>query len=125
MYTNYNDYRNDSNAPYSMTARINRSPEIARKFMEELQPVNDEMLTNFYTRTEIAEKELVSYGIHQHLYGTKRVWSCHTSSRYCFICTKAQYIDIHRSINTQLLKLCPDLQRVRITLTVVNNEVQV
>ena len=96
MYQNYRDFRNIDD--YAMTARLSRTSSEDRKIMEELLPINEEPLWNFIKRTEIAEQKLVEHAINHHLYGTKRVWSCHTSSRYCFICTMAQYINVTRSL---------------------------
>jgi hypothetical protein len=95
-YNNYTDYRNTSD--YSMTARINRTQSSDRKIMEELLPINGEPILTYLARTDIAETKLTEYSIQHHLYGTKRVWSCHTSSRYCFICTLAQYVNTNRTL---------------------------
>lgn len=96
-YNNYTDYRGTDN--YAMTARINRgvSPE-ERHIMEELQPMDEELLSNYIKRTEIAEHNLCKYSIQHHLYGTKKVWACHTSSRYCFICVLVQFVNVTRAI---------------------------
>lgn len=102
-YQNYTDYRNTND--YAMTQRINRGSSEERKIMEELLPVSGEKLTTFLKRTEIGEQKLIEHSIQHHLYGTKRVWSCHTSSRYCFICTTSQYLNVNRSLFISLQEL--------------------
>ncbi len=111
MYQNYKDFRKIDD--YAMTARINRTQTEDRKIMEELQPMDGEFLSNYIKRTELAEQKLIEYSINHHLYGTKRVWSCHTSSRYCFICTMAQYLQNNRSI---LLSLEKSTERYQIKI---------
>ncbi len=105
MFNNYTDYRNLGHNDYAMTSRINRSSASERKIMEEFHPIHEETLTNYLKRTDIAENKLCEYGINHHLFGTKKTWSCHESSRYCFICTFAQYINTHRAINNELMLL--------------------
>lgn len=95
-YSNYRDMRYTDD--YAMTSRINRTSAEERKIMEELLPIDGESLDNFVKRTAIAEQKLVEHAVAHHLYGTKRVWSCHTTSRYCFICTMAQFIECTRAI---------------------------
>jgi hypothetical protein len=95
-YNNYTDFRNHDD--YAMTARINRTSSEERKIMDELSPISGENLKTFIKRTSLAERKLTEYAVTHHLYGTKRVWSCHTSSRYCFICTMAQYIEVNRMV---------------------------
>jgi hypothetical protein len=102
-YNNYTDYRNTND--YAMTARISRTSSEDRKIMEELLPIDGEPILNFIQRTDIAESKLTQYSVQHHLYGTKRVWSCHTSSRYCFICTMAQYINVNRAIYKSLSEI--------------------
>lgn len=102
-YNNYTDYRNT--ADYAMTARINRTSSEDRKIMEELLPVNGETVFNFLKRSDIAEQKLIEYSLQHHLYGTKRVWSCHTSSRYCFICNLSQYLNMLRAMYNGLSDL--------------------
>jgi hypothetical protein len=99
-FQNYEDMRSSSD--YAMTSRIRRADPQQRKIMEELMPVDEELLLTYIKRTDIATNELCKYGVHQHLFGTKREWSCHTTSRYCFICTMAQFIDTMRGILTMI-----------------------
>jgi hypothetical protein len=115
-YNNYTDYRNIND--YAMTARINRTSAEDRKIMEELLPIDGEPLDNYIERTNIAEQKLTEHAIQHHLYGTKRVWSCHTSSRYCFICTMAQYINTTRSI----LMMMKDLEKTKYIINVDNSQ---
>ncbi len=103
LYQNYNDMRNTND--YAMTSRINRTSAEERKIMEELLPVDGELLTTYIQRTDIAESKLCEHSIQHHLFGTKRTWSCHTSSRYCFICTLAQYINVNRSLYNSLQEI--------------------
>lgn len=114
-YNNYTDYRNIND--YAMTARINRTSAEDRKIMEELLPMDNEPLDNYIQRSAIAEQKLTEHAIQHHLYGTKRVWSCHTSSRYCFICTMAQYININRS----LFMMLKDLEKTKDFIIHIDN----
>lgn len=95
-FPNYNDLRNNND--YSLTGRVNRSDPETRKIMEELNPIDGENLDNFIQRTIIAEEKLCEYSMQHHMYGTKKAWACHTTSRYCFICTLVQFVNVHRMI---------------------------
>ncbi len=111
MYQNYTDLRGIG-SDYSTIRRSDPSGQkLGRKFMEELMPVDKETLLNWYHRSEIAEDKLCEYSIQHHIYGTKKTWTCHDSSRYCFICTLVQYVNSHRIINSSLSNLI-DLSRV-------------
>ncbi len=102
-YQNYNDYRGMMDGNYSQTSRIQRSNPEERKLMTELNPVDGETLTNFIKRTDIAENEVIKYAIQHHLFGTRKgAWACHTTTRYCFICVTAQFLNICRTLFTQL-----------------------
>ncbi len=81
--------------------------------MEELIPVDNEEILTFIKRTDIAESKCLKYGYNHHLHGTKRVWSCHTSSRYCFICTMCQLLETNRAIAYSLPKFI-DLSNLRL-----------
>lgn len=118
MYQNYTDFRNSND--YAMTARINRTSSEDRKFMEELMPVNGELLITYIQRSEIAEQKLIEHSIQHHLYGTKRVWACHTSSRYCFICTMAQFLNVNRAMFT-LLPTIRNLENIKIKVDDTQN----
>ena len=112
-YTMYQNYRDFRNAPdYAMTARINRTQTEDRKIMEELLPVDQETLSTYLERTDIAESKLIEYSINHHLFGTKRVWSCHTSSRYCFICTLCQYLNSQRALYNSLKEIVDTTQLI-------------
>ena len=114
MYQNYNDYRGEDD--YAVTSRINRTSAEQRKIMEELLPYDTQLLSDWLKQAEIAEEQLTKNAVHHHLYGTKKAWACHTTSRYCFICVMAQYINTHRSIY-MLLGEKYDLAKIRIHVT--------
>jgi hypothetical protein len=114
IYQNYVDQRQVDD--YAMTARINRTSSEDRKIMDELLPMDGELLANYIKRSDIAASKLTKYSVNHHLYGTKRVWSCHTSSRYCFICTMAQSLEVLRALYTTLEKTT-DLSNIYIGLT--------
>lgn len=118
-YQNYRDYRNIND--YAMTARINRTSVEERKIMEELLPVDGELLTTYIKRSSVAEQKLTEHSIQHHLYGTKKVWACHTSSRYCFICTMAQYVNVHRALWNSLADVI-DISKITISVNVVEGE---
>ncbi len=119
MYQNYKDFRDTND--YAMTARINRTSAEDRKLMEELFPINGETLETYLKRTDIAESKLIEYSINHHLYGTKRVWSCHTSSRYCFICTLSQFLNSNRALYNSLQNII-DTSKILIH---VNNDTEI
>lgn len=118
MYQNYKDFRNTPD--YAMTARINRSSAEDRKIMEELLPTNNENVITFLQRSDLASSKLIEYSINHHLYGTKRVWSCHTTSRYCFICTLSQFLNILRSTLSSISDLV-DLTKLYFKITQQDN----
>lgn len=101
-YQNYQSYPQESD--YAMTQRISRTSHEEIKIMQELNPVDGEPLETYLKRKSIAEAKLTEYAITHHLYGTKRAWSCHTSSRYCFICTMAQLIDNNTAISQEIIR---------------------
>ncbi len=103
-YTNYTDYSTEQNM-YAMHTAI-RSRNIEElKYMEELFPEDGEHLDTWIRRTARHVHKLTEYAYHQHIYGTKRTWSCHESSRYCFICTLSQMLDILRNMALDILEL--------------------
>jgi len=123
LYQNYNDYREASYQNYAVTSKINRTTREERKIMEELSPVDGELLSTYLKRTEIAEHELIQYSIHYHLYGTRKgAWACHTGSRYCFICSTAQYLNVNRAIYENLSQIV-DLTKIIIHITHNEDEI--
>lgn len=88
--------------------------------MEELHPVDGEQLLTFMSRTEKAISNLTEYSNNQHIYNTSKTWSCHTTSRYCFICVSNQYISVLRSI-IELLPEMVMLEQVHIKLHEIPN----
>lgn len=111
MYQNYKDFRNEPD--YAMTARINRTSSEDKKMLTELMPMDGEFLLNYLERSDIGESQLNQYAINHHLYGTKRVWSCHTSSRSCFICTIVQFNNSNRAILSTLKDII-NLEKIKI-----------
>ncbi len=101
-YTNYTDYSSENNM-YAMHTTT-RSRDIEQlKYFEELFPEENEPLDIWLRRTARHVHKLVEYSQHQHVYGTKRTWSCHASSRYCFICTLCQMIENLRNTSIDML----------------------
>ncbi len=74
------------------------------KFMEELFPEEDEALENWIRRTARHVHKLTEYAFHQHIYGTKRTWACHESSRYCFICVLSQMLETLRNCSMDMIE---------------------
>ncbi len=102
-YQNYTDYRGFSD--YSTTKRLSHE-ETKQKYMEEINPLPDEILLSFFKRTDKHIQQLNEYSSQHHLVGTKKgAWQCHTSSRYCFICVQIQLTNLLTSIINTL----PDL----------------
>ncbi len=101
-YSNYTDYSTQENM-YAMHSTVRARDVEALKYMEELFPEENEPLEVWIRRTARHVHKLVEYAHHQHVYGTKRTWSCHQSSRYCFICVMAQMLETIRNVSMDLL----------------------
>ncbi len=69
-----------------------------RKFMQEFFPIDREPLSIYISRTNLSSKKIIESSVHKHLYGGKKVWPCHTTSRYCPICILAQQVEQLRQI---------------------------
>jgi len=102
-YTNYTDYSEEKSMYAMHTATRARDVE-AMKYFEELYPENGEHLDTWIRRSARHVHKLSEYAYHQHIYGTKRTWSCHESSRYCFICTMASFIEVLRNMAMDMLE---------------------
>ncbi len=96
-FQNYQDYTTDGDN-YAMTAKFKRPlDKHEKKFLEELNPVNGESLITYMKRSDLSASNVCGYGHSQHLWGTsKGEWACHRTSRYCFICTQIQHIQMLR-----------------------------
>jgi hypothetical protein len=119
LYSNYIDYRGTDD--YAVTARINRSSAEERKLVEELSPVDGELLITFIERTSLGIEKVCENGIKHHLFGTKKVWACHTSSRYCFICVMAQYVSTLGALWITLREVMPEEEVRRYHINVDNS----
>ncbi len=96
---------------YAMHASV-RSRDIERlKYFEELFPEDQEPLAIWLRRTARHVHQLTEYAQHQHVYGTKRTWSCHESSRYCFICTLCSMVENLRNTSMDMLSLIDTPQK--------------
>lgn len=100
-YQNYQDYESDNYNDYSQTSRIS-SRDIERKFMDEFFPVTNETLDIYYARTAIATHELIESSMYKHIYGGRKPWPSHTSSRYCPICVLCQQVETYRQLIEKL-----------------------
>jgi len=96
-FQNFQDYTSDSDN-YAMTAKFKRPLDKSeKKFLAELNPVNGEAISTYMKRSDLSAQNVCGYAHQQHLYGTsKGEWACHRTSRYCFICTQTQHIQILR-----------------------------
>ncbi len=101
-YHNYTDYSQEQNM-YAMHKTLRQNEDEHMKYFEELFPEPDEPLETWLRRTARHVHKLVEYSQHQHVYGTKRTWSCHASSRYCFICTLCNMLDTIRNVSLDML----------------------
>ncbi len=99
----YQYFQNYSNNPddYSETARIYRHTD-EQKFMEELNPVNEEYVTSFIARTAIATEKLIEHSMYKHIYGGRKPWPSHTATRYCPVCTLCQFVNLFRDFCIEL-----------------------
>ncbi len=121
MYQNYSNYHSKDYEDYSRTSAIRPQNVQERKIMEELHPINNELLITFIERTAKAEEKLTEYALNHHVYGTSKTWSCHTTSRYCFICVMSQFIDVNRALYESLQEIIPNLSEVHIKVSEVPN----
>ncbi len=104
-YTNYSDEKN----MFSMTTpHMYQRDEEANKFFEEILPINTEDVKVWIERTQVHTTKLTEYSRNQHIYGTRTTWACHKSSRYCFICTLCDFVDVLRMFIQGIQDLFPD-----------------
>ncbi len=102
-YTNYTDYSQENNM-YAMHTTVRARDIEQLKYFEELFPEENEPLDIWVRRTARHVHKLTEYSQHQHVYGTKRTWSCHASSRYCFICTLCTMLDCIRNVSIDMIE---------------------
>ncbi len=102
-YSNYTDYSKEENM-YAMHTTVRARDIEHLKYFEELFPEEQEPLEIWLRRTARHVHKLVEYAQHQHVYGTKRTWSCHESSRYCFICTLCSMVENIRNTSMDMLE---------------------
>ncbi len=108
-YVNYQDERN----MFAMTSpRMYQRDSEENKFFDEILPVDKELVSVWIERTLLHTTKLTEYSRYQHIYGTKRTWSCHESSRYCFICTLCDFVDVLRMMAGSFMKCCPNTPMV-------------
>ncbi len=69
-----------------------------RKFMQEFFPIDLEPVSIYIARTNVQSEKIIQSSVSKHLYGGKKVWPCHTTSRYCPICILAQQVEQLRQI---------------------------
>ena len=120
MYQHYDNY-NKPHEDYSITSPIYRSAETEeRKFVEEAWPVDKEPLTTWINRTSIHEKELIEHIMYKHIFGGKRPWPSHTTSRYCPVCVLAQFVNVTKAVMEGFYELYPD--QVNSTIIRVHKE---
>ncbi len=105
--SNYTDYSTEENM-YAMHTPT-RAIDVERlKYFEEIFPVDGEENESWVRRTAVHIHKLTEYAYHHHIYGTKRKWACHESSRYCFICTLCNIIEVIRNMSMDMIELYPD-----------------
>ncbi len=92
------DYQNYSQQD-DYTRRQHYDPNsYERKFMEEFFPIDQEVVSTYIARTNMASNKIIESSIHKHLYGGAKVWPCHTTSRYCPVCILAQQVEQLRQL---------------------------
>lgn len=92
---------------YAMHTATRAADVEALKYFEELFPVQNEELESWIRRSAVHVHKLTEYAYHHHIYGTKRTWSCHESSRYCFICTLSTLLQVIRNMAMDIIELFP------------------
>lgn len=92
----YTDYTKEKNL-YAMTSSIHQQQQRNEiKHNNDILPIDRESLNIWLKRTIKSSMDLTEYSRNQHIHGTTKTWACHTSSRYCFICTLCDFVDILR-----------------------------
>ncbi len=91
-YQNYSDHDD-----YAETSRIYRGSD-EEKFMAEFYPIDGETMDIYIARTQLAEEKLIEHSMYKHIFGGRKPWPSHTSTRYCPVCTLCQFVNIHRDI---------------------------
>ncbi len=92
--------------------------DMERKFMQEFFPIDKESLTNYIARTNLSSQKIIESSVHKHLYGGKKVWPCHTTSRYCPICILAQQVEQLRQL---IIAISEKTDLSKMTLKVTTN----
>jgi len=90
--------------------------DMERKFMQEFFPIDKENLTNYISRTNLAAEKCIESSIYKHLYGGKKPWPSHTTSRYCPICILAQQVEQLRQLIISISEN-HDLSQDKLTIT--------
>lgn len=103
----YSDMADDSH-PYARTSPINRSGDARVKHYAELAPLDNELVLTWINRTAKHSAELAEHSRWHHLYGTRKPWACHTSGRYCFICTLCDLNDNLRELAVSFIAFDPN-----------------
>ncbi len=91
-----------------------------RKFMQEFFPIDTEQLTTYISRTNIQSEKIIESSVHKHLYGGKKAWPCHTTTRYCPVCILAQQVEQLRQIIISLSEV-QDLSLLILQVTTSNH----
>ncbi len=107
-FGNYSDWKDRKNMFAMTTPRMYQRDSEEHKYFEEILPLDKEKLDIWIRRTAQHTVKLTDYARYQHIYGTKRTWSCHDSSRYCFICTLCDFVDILRCLAVSIMEKFPD-----------------
>ncbi len=107
-FSHYVNYENEKNMFALTTPRMYQRDSEANKFFDEILPIQGELLSVWIERTSVHTMKLTEYSRNQHIYNTKRTWACHDSSRYCFICTLCDFVDVLRMMALSFVKCMPN-----------------
>ncbi len=111
-FQNYTDYTG-AELDFGLTSPMRRSSKEQRaekKYIEELNPTNKEKLYTYLQRTQKGMAAVRQKSHSYHLWETKKgIWPCHSTSRYCFICVKNQYLEFAELMAEKFLDLMDSL----------------
>lgn len=103
-YHQWDGWSSTAEEEFSTTSRIfRRNPDEAH-LMEEIIPIPNEELLTYVQRAYSSRRRQVEYLMHRHIYGTKRTWPCHTTTRTCPVCAMCQIANVSDSLIKALIE---------------------
>ena len=97
-HTNPTDLYNDPSrfSETSSIPRYDNSHNVRnkeRKFIEELVPIDGELLSTYIQRSRLSASKTVEDSTYLHIWGTSKTWPSHNGDRYCPVCILSQQLE--------------------------------